>query len=271
MAKIVGGFGTSHILFPPDGVEVQAEAVFAGMMEIRRRIAALAPDLIILAGSDHLNNFSLAMQVTLGIGIADEWESFGDSGLPRDPWPGDRHSAEAIARHAAGLGFDLVQIEEARPDHGMTLARILVDPALAIPTIPLWINTVMPLPPSPARCHALGAALREAVEQSLNPGMRVVVVGHGGLSHWLAIEGEGQVAEAFDRHCLDALAAGRADELARYTAAEILQRAGNGGLELMSWLFMAGALADAPGEILYYEPIAEWMSGMGGIALEPVR
>lgn len=269
MATIVGGFATSHVLFPPDEVEVQAETVFAGMMAIRARIAALKPDIIILAGSDHLNNFSLATQVTLGIGVADSWCSFGDSGLPLTPYPGHREAAEAIARHAAIRGFDLVQIEEARPDHGMTIARFIVDPSLSIPTIPLWINSVMPIPPSPARCLALGGVVREAIQALRPEGERIVIVGHGGLSHWLSVEGMGRINVDFDRYVMERITSGNAADFAALTAAAIAREAGNGGLEMVSWLFMAGALPGADGEILYYEPILPWISGMGGLALMP--
>ena len=64
MGRIVGGFATSHVLFPPTGVEAQAGRVLDGMLRIREQVRALAPDLVVLAGSDHLNNFSLAMQVS---------------------------------------------------------------------------------------------------------------------------------------------------------------------------------------------------------------
>lgn len=269
MGKVVGGFGTSHILFPPDGVEEQAERVFAGMMEIRARIAAIKPDILILAGSDHLNNFSLGMQVTLAIGVSDSWCSFGDSGLPGTPYPGHRDAAETIARYAAEHGFDLVQIEEARPDHGMTIARFIADPSLSIPTVPVWINSVMPVPPSPARCLALGGIVRDAIESLRPEGERIVVLGHGGLSHWLSVEGSGRVNDAFDQYCMERIASGNATELADLSADDVTREAGNGGLEIVSWLFMAGTLPGAGGEILYYEPILPWLSGMGGLALTP--
>ena len=55
MGRIVGAFAMSHQLGAPDGVEEQAERAFAGMREIGRRIRALAPSLIVVVTSDHLN------------------------------------------------------------------------------------------------------------------------------------------------------------------------------------------------------------------------
>ena len=60
---------------------------------------------------------------------------------------------------------------------------------------------------------------------------------------------------------------GRGAELAHMTNAEILEAAGNGGLEVSAWITLAGAVSGARGERLYYEPMPSWASGMGGVAL----
>lgn len=270
MGRIVAGFGASHVLFPPNGVEAQAERVFQGLLDMRRRIQALEPDVLVLAGSDHLNNFNLAMQVTLGVGVADSYTTLGDAGAPVNTFQGHRDFGEAFARFAARRDFDLVQIEEVKPDHGMAIPKLIIDPENAIPTVPVYINAIMPVPPSPGRCHRLGGVLREMVETVRPESERVVVVGLGGMSHWLCLPPQGRVAEAFDRDFIDKMIGGRSDELARIEAEALLEASGNGGLELTAWLFMAGALpADARGEQLFYEAMPEWITGMGALALTP--
>lgn len=267
MGRIVGGFATSHVLFPPRGVEAQAERVLAGMMEIRHRVRALKPDVLILAGSDHLNTFSLAMQVTLGVGIADEYTTLGDAGAPVNTFKGHRDFAEGLSRFATRRDFELVQIEEVRPDHGMAIPKLIIDPHNQVPTIPVYINSNMPVPPSPSRCYRLGGVLRDFVESARPQDERVIVVGLGGLSHWLCLPPQGKVAEAFDREFIEKLVTGRAEELARMDSDALLAASGNGGLELTAWLFMAGALPpQMRGERLFYEPIPEWITGMGGVA-----
>ncbi|HEX4197383.1 MAG TPA: hypothetical protein VHZ26_08075 [Caulobacteraceae bacterium] len=271
MGVIAGGFATSHVLFPPTGVEDQAERVLQGMLEIRARIQALKPDLIVLAGSDHLNNFSLAMQVTLAVGVADDYTTLGDSGAPVTSFRGHRAFAEGFVRHAGRRDFELVQMEELRPDHGMAIPRLIIDPENAIPIVPVYINANMPVPPSPARCYRLGGVLKEFIETGRPEGERVVVVGTGGLSHWLCLPEQGRVAADFDQDFIERMVAGRAEELAALSADDVLAASGNGGLELTAWLFMAGAVPRARGEKLYYEPIPEWISGMGGLSLSPVE
>ena len=269
MGQIVGGFATSHVLFPPAGVEAQAERVLQGMLEIRSRIAALEPDVVVLAGSDHLNNFSLAMQVTLAVGVADAFTTLGDGGAPSVTFKGHRAFAEGFVRHANRHDFDLVQLEEVRPDHGMAIPRLVIDPANRLPVVPLYINSNMPVPPSPGRCYRLGGALKAYVEAARPAAERIVVVGTGGLSHWLCRPEQGKVAEAFDEDFIERMVGGRSEELAALSAEHIEAASGNGGLELTAWLFMAGAVPKARGEKLYYEPVPEWISGMGGVSLLP--
>jgi hypothetical protein len=271
MGRIVGGFATSHVLFPPTGVEARAERILQGMLDLRARVRALEPDVIVLAGSDHLNNFNLAMQVTLAVGVADQYTTLGDAGAPIVSFRGQRNFAEDFARHAQVRDYDMVQIEEVRPDHGMAIPRMIVDPTNSIPVVPVYINCNMPLPPSPGRCYRLGGVLKEMVEIGRPAGERVVVVGTGGMSHWLCLPQQGHVAVEFDESFIERLITGRAGELAAYSAEEILANSGNGGLELTAWLFMAGALPEAQGEKLYYEPMPEWISGMGGVSLSPLE
>ena len=270
MGKIVGAFATSHVLFSPDGVDDAAERVFAGMMQIRVRIAALRPDAAIIINSDHMNNFTLKAQVTLAVGVADSFTPLGDMGLPRTPFPGCRALAEAISRRSAAAGFDLTQVEEVEPDHGMALSKLIADVSNSLPIVPLYINMNMPVPPSPARCYALGAVLKEAVEKDRPADERVIVVAGGGLSHWLSTTGHGTVAEAFDRHFMTMMVSGQSAELAKISLDELERESGNGGLELGCWLCMAGSVPEAKGEIVYYEPIPLWDTGMGGLELKPL-
>jgi aromatic ring-opening dioxygenase catalytic subunit (LigB family) len=269
MSSIVGGFATSHVLFPAKDVAQQAARVVAGMMKIRAGVKLLKPDALVVVSSDHMNNFTLAQQIPLAVGVADEFIPLGDMGLPRTPFRGCRPLAEAFVRRAAERGLDLVQVEEVKPDHGMTITKLIADTNPTTPVVPVYINTNMPVPPTPARCYALGGVLKETVEaEGANFG-RVVVIGGGGLSHWLCTPEEGRVNEAFDRRFLDLITSGRAAELAQLSPSTLEAEAGNGGLELAGWLFVAGALPHARGETVYYEPIPQWITGMGGIALRP--
>jgi Catalytic LigB subunit of aromatic ring-opening dioxygenase len=269
VGQIVGGFATSHVLFSPDGAEAALERVLEGMLAIRSRIQELKPDVLVVISSDHVNNFTLRQQVTLAVGVADEHIPLGDMGIPRKPFPGHRSFAEDLARYASQSDYDLVQAEEVKPDHGIALTRLIADPDSLIPTVPLYINTNMPVPPSPARAFGLGRVLRDMVAFKRPEAERIVIIAGGGLSHWLRVPGQGRVAEEFDRATLTKLASGHASTLTKLSVKELEDQAGNGGLELASWLCMAGAMPNgAGGEILYCEPVSQWGTTMAGISLD---
>jgi len=143
----------------------------------------------------------------------------------------------------------------------------MIDPDRTIPIVPLLVNINMDPPPSPSRCYALGGALRATIENDRPKGERIAILATGGLSHWLNIARHGEVSEQFDRQVMNAIISGRAPELARMSSAEIVEQGGNGGLEIVTWLIAAATVPGRSGEIIYYEPIPEWFTGMGGIVL----
>jgi hypothetical protein len=268
MGRIVGGFATSHILMPSGDAEAAASRVFEGMMAMREEVKRLAPDVVVIANSDHMNNFNLAHQVSFAVGVADEFVPLGDMAIPLTPFRGCRALGEAFAKHAPSRGFDVVPAEEVRPDHAMMINKLVVAPNPQTPVLPVYINTNMPITPDLKRGYALGQAFCEVIEASDYDFGRVVVIGGGGLSHWLCDPQQGRVNEEFDRYFLDMMASGRSAELTKITVPQLQEAAGNGGLELANWLFMAGALPpSAKGEVVYYEPMPAWITGMGGLSL----
>ena len=268
MGSIVGAFGMSHVMFAPAGVESQAETILQGMLNVRKRVAELKPDRIVLIGGDHFNNFNLALQIPLAVAVSDSFTTLGDGGVPVFDFPGDRRFAEGLVRFSAHCDFDLVQAEEVVPDHGMAFPRMVVDPANAIPTVLLYVNSGMPVPPSPSRCYRLGGVVRGFVEKARPEGERIVCIGLGGLSHWLRMPGEGRIGTEFDLGFLGALERGEAEDFANgHSSSDILEASGNGGLELLSWLVAAGAAGDKGGRRFFYEAVEPWITGMAAVEL----
>jgi 2'-aminobiphenyl-2,3-diol 1,2-dioxygenase, large subunit len=267
MAKIVSVVATSHILMSPAGVEDRARHVVDGIREIGRRLRATNPDVLVVISSDHMFNLNLALQPPFCVGVADSFVPFGDMDIAQEPRPGSRAFAQAFVERAALSGFDLAKAEEFRPDHGIALPLTMIDPDRTIPIVPLLVNINMDPPPSPARCYALGGALRATIESDRPGDERVAILATGGLSHWLNIPRHGEVSEQFDRQVMDAITSGRASELARMSSADVVEQGGNGGLEIVNWLIAAATVPGRSGEIVYYEPIPEWFTGMGGVVL----
>jgi protocatechuate 4,5-dioxygenase beta chain/2'-aminobiphenyl-2,3-diol 1,2-dioxygenase large subunit len=266
MGQIIGAFAMSHQLGAPDGVEAQSERVFQGMREIGRRIRALEPDLIVLVTSDHLNNFSLATPAPFAIATAAEFTPLGDMGLPRDPVPGAAEFARGFLAFAAGQGLAISIADPIQPDHGVMIPLGIVDPERRIPVAPVYVNTVFYPEPGPAESRRLGALLNAYVD-GLPDDARIVLLGAGGLSHWVGMPQEGSINEAWDRDVLDQMLAGDVDALSARDNAGILDIAGNGGLEINAWIAIAAAVPGARGECLFYEAMPEWATGMAGVEL----
>jgi 2'-aminobiphenyl-2,3-diol 1,2-dioxygenase, large subunit len=267
MGQLVAAGACSHILMSPAGVEDRAESIVSGIREVGRRILSKKPDLVVVVSSDHMFNINMSLQAPFAVGVADSYTPFGDMDIPREPRPGHRAFAESFVAHAAARGFDLAKAEELRPDHGVALPMLLIDPQRTVPIVPVLININMDPAPAPARCHALGGVLRETIDKLRPAGERVGILATGGLSHWLNIPRHGEVSEEFDQEVLGSFVRGHPEDLMRLTPAQIVEQGGNGGLEIVNWLFMAGAAPGWAGDVVYYQPMPEWFTGMGGLEL----
>ena len=104
--------------------------------------------------------------------------------------------------------------------------------ATPVPIVPVFLNAYYPPnQPSPARCHALGQALANAV--TAFPGdARFGILASGGLSHFV-------VDEAFDRALIGALE--RKD--AEFFRAAPLHKLQSGSSEIRNWICLAGAIS----------------------------
>jgi 2'-aminobiphenyl-2,3-diol 1,2-dioxygenase large subunit len=265
MAQIVGAYGVSHVLMDPEGTEGRGERVIAGMKKVGQMVQAAEPDLIVMISGDHMFNINMAMQVPLCVGVADTWTPFGEMGIDRSPFSGHRDFAMHLATKASASGFDMAQAEELEPDHGIMIPLMFADPDRKRAVVPVLININMTPLPSPERCYRLGKVIRDAVD-SFPSAERVAVIGTGGLSHWIFLPQMGEVAEEFDRQLLRDFAEGRAQDLATLSADEIVDRSGNGGIEIVNWLVAAAAVNGNGGTEVFYEPVPEWLTGMGGVA-----
>lgn len=268
MGRIVSAAATSHT-FGDSAADASAAArIQSGMAQIGRIIEQSQPDVLVVVSSDHLNNFTLDAQIPLAVGIADEYVPLGDMGVPKVVFPGSREFGSAFAAYCADIGFDLVPVENLRPDHGVGFPNAFSNPKGRAKLVPLYVNTVMTPSPSCARGYDLGKAFRAFVETKRPITERVAVLGTGGLSHWVCLPDSGRVNEAWDRQIMDYLVSGEGGKIASLSREEILREGGNGGLEIATWAFVAGASGDATGRAIYYEAMTSWWTGMGGVVMD---
>lgn len=264
MGRIVAACAASHILMSPTGCEEQAARIVAGMAELGRRLRKTEPDVVVLITSDHMFNINLSLQPRFVVGVADSYLPMGDMDIPRDPVPGSRVVGRAITDQADKDGFDICQAEEYALDHGVMVPLLFMD-LRGIPVVPLIVNINTEPMPSASRCLALARSVRRAIEQRTPSDCKVAVIGAGGLSHWLCVPRHGEVSVEFDRMVMEKLASGQMADLVAMGNDAIIEQGGNAGIEILTWVMAAEAASASSGETLYYEPMSQWFTGIGGM------
>jgi protocatechuate 4,5-dioxygenase beta chain len=271
MGHFVGGFCLPHdplITGAPSAASPeQAQKVHAAFQRVRERIEALGADTVIVIGDDHCAMFDTGCQPSLLIGI-------GDLEGPLEPWlniprrivPSNPALAEHIMHFGFRQGFDWAVAKTLVLDHST-----MVPIHLAVPNttraIPIYVSSGMAPLIRAERCKQLGQMLAQAV--AAWPGdERVVILGTGGISHWVGMADMGRVNVEFDHKILDVVKNGDVDALVALSDEEIVEQAGNGALEIRNWIVAMAALPGAKPSVIAYEPVEPWITGLGFAELE---
>jgi aromatic ring-opening dioxygenase catalytic subunit (LigB family) len=288
---LVAAFACSHTGLMTTRRELAAgtdsEPVFAAFSDAARQIDALDPDVIVIIGTDHLQAYSLAQLPAYSIGVGPVARGRGDAGQPACSVPVHQQAAQHILGAAIRRGFDLCYCEDVSIDHSFVCPLLLLTPELDRPIVPLAVNCNYPPRPTLERSVQLGLMLREVL--AAGPPGRAVLIGTGGLSHWVGsaerrafidqpagtrlagladhpvtIAATGPVNEEFDHEFLGHVTAGSlGDFSAAWPPDRIEQEAGNGAHELRNWLTVAAAAGFGPGEVLTYRAVPQWLTGIG--------
>lgn len=249
----------------------------AGIDEARRRVTDFGPDLVVFFGSDHRRAFVDSVPAIAVMLAAD---GLGDLGSPTGSYDVPSDIAEPLAAALLSREFDVTVVRKVALDHGFgqTYAHLIGD-LPTVPVIPIYLNCATPPLAGPERSYTLGRAVGEELAQL---GKRVLYIGSGGLSH-SPPSLEAAAAGLSDEERLTVNEAGRAaardkinpewdqhflkriehepESLASFTNEDIAP-AGVGAHEVRTWI-AAVAAGSTPMETVAYEPVPEWITGMG--------
>jgi 2,3-dihydroxyphenylpropionate 1,2-dioxygenase len=302
VAEIVGFVAMSHspfaTLLPPDDPSSPGGLFLADADRVAKAVARLAPDAAVVIGPDHFhaNFYDVMPPFVLGV---EEATGFGDFGSRAGALPVASDLAWSIRDGVAEAGFDVSLSYSLTVDHGVVQSYEMACGG-EIPLVPLVVNTAAPPLPSMSRCVQLGRSLGNAIRGAAFPG-RVLVIASGGLSHWLpsndprdpSVVGERREAMIHGRKYAEAFAAAREPRVramagnpdARVNSEwdawflrqlstmdlepvvalgheGLEERAGSGGHEIRTWL-IGHAATGMPFTWTSYEPVPEWITGMG--------
>lgn len=241
----------------------QRKAFFSAMEHLREEIEARRVTTMIVVSNEHFTNFFLECfpQLCVGVGEVNTGPAEPWLGIPQGPVLGNPDLALQLTTALLGVGFDPAFSHRLDMDHGIMTVYQELDPARNARLVPIVQNcAVKPMSPL-SRSWELGMALRQAIEEY--PGEeRVALIGAGGLSHWVGVPRVGDIDEDFDRWFLAHLEGGTVPTILDLSDSEI-DLAGNGAHEIRSWVAVAAAASPTHASVLAYEPIAEWITGMG--------
>ena len=274
MAQIVAAMAMTHApgmtgwftQAPKD----QQELTLRATAELRQRLDAARPDVVIMFSNDHLLNWPLNNTPEYTVGIGDEHvgpADWFDEWLAMEKYhvPGHSSLARFIVNESARHGLALAHLRDMQFDDGISVPTHYLNPDGKFRLIPVTMNCTVPPIPEPARAYEVGAILRDVIRAY--PGSeRVAVVATGGLSHEPGGPRYFWVDEEFDRWFLDLLKHGDHAALLRECTLERMEAAGSGGTaELLAWILVL-AFTRGPADILAYMPAIAWRSGTGMVA-----
>jgi aromatic ring-opening dioxygenase catalytic subunit (LigB family) len=245
----------------------QQEEALRATAEMRERLAAARPDVVIAFSNDHLLNWPINNTPEYTVGIAaehvgpadwyDEWLALSKYRIPGHP-----ALASYIVNEGARRRLALAYLREMKFDDGISVPMHYLNPTGSIPLIPVTMNCTVPPIPTPERAYQVGSVLRDMLKAY--PGNeRIAILATGGLSHEPGGPRYFWVDEEFDLWFLELLKKGDHGALLRDCTLERMEEAGSGGTaELLSWI-LALAFTTGPAEVVAYMPAIAWRSGTG--------
>jgi 2,3-dihydroxyphenylpropionate 1,2-dioxygenase len=231
------------------------DAFSASYERMRGALEAQRPDALVVVGAEHFANFFMNNMPSICVGMADAYEGPIEDeewlGIRRSRVPGLPELSKRLIEEVM-QDVDLAYAEEWKFDHGIMVPLSFLTPRYDLPVIPVNINCQGPPLIPLHRCYEFGRALRRACERAPE---RIALVGTGGISHWPATPDSGKINEKWDRAFLERFVANKRAELLAYRDADVWREAGQGGLEIRTFIAVAGATEGCTGELWFYAPI----------------
>lgn len=255
----------------PDKPELESEtdeikwtkwrACMSAIEQLRQRLDALRPDVLIVVGDDQHENLIDDNMPPFTIFIGNQAEASVSlrylnqvKSENRTRYDIDAKMAEALVMGLMDRGFDPSYSKKTRYDGGLghAFARVLkfLKPKADCRVIPVMVNTYYPPAPSAKRCLNFGQTLASLIRNY--PGNdRVVLAASGGLSHT-------KIDQALDDKFLAALKTNDTNYMSAMPSSLFRE----GTSEILNWIAVAGA-ADRPGKVVEYAPLYRTKTGVG--------
>jgi hypothetical protein len=275
MADIVMAYSASHAPMmtadPGSAPRQQAESFFGALEKVSDMARTTGVQAIVMITGEHFTNFFLDGLPQIAVGLDEEHLGPPEVWLqvPKKMVPSDSGLAAHITAGLIEQGQQPALSYGMKLDHGFMTVYYWLDPTMELPMVPIVLNCTTPPLMTTRQFYDFGVALGNAIRSYDGLG-RVGLVAGGGLSHFVGEPRVGDIDEEFDRWFLDRLASGDLSEILDLPNDELME-AGNGTGEVRAWIALAGAMGGAAGHVLAYEPVYEWINGMGVVLYDGDR
>lgn len=224
----------------------QVEAMRRAMAKIGQRLQGYQPDVLIMLGNDHTENYFKAcvpsFSVHCGLSVGGRFGSRSFQHL------GAGELGYDVVEQLQSRGFDPAFTNYAELSYAYGIPLDFCEIAEDLPVLPVFVNAYLPPQPSPERCFAFGAALHEAC---VNLGLRAIMIGSGGMSHY---PGTGQYAHPDVETDKTLLGAFQSGDTRRVLSYDIKDLDDTGNLELLPWIALAGAVGQRTPDVWEFAP-----------------
>ena len=269
-----------------DGRPVSAEAsrLLEGIARMRGGLAASRPDVIVMAGSDHLCQFFFNNMPPFLIGKAER--IVGPPGYEQRDWGLKTYDAQIegkLARYVLTQGFehevDFAYSDEFIVDHAFSVPLNFMRPEADLPIVPIFLNFLAPPVPPAKRYLKLGGIVRKIIEQ-YDENLRVAVICTGHMTNGVGgpymLRHTERPESDWDRAINAAMLANDVDGILAHCSWEEMYAQGNNTPGFLGFVFAYGMAAGAPFSWHDYVPsrsqplmtMLEWNEGQlnGGIS-----
>lgn len=263
MARIVSLIGVPHDPTLPISARLHKEgraqpgavAALDCFAELRKGLADAAPDVLVMVGSDHLNQWFFNNMAPFMVGkptrlrgpFASEMKAWG---LEECDLPVHGALARHLLKRGYEAGVDFAFTDEFVADHSFTIPLNFLRPEHDLAVVPMFVNLLAPPVPPGSRFAAVGAATRRCLESFSDP-LRVAIIVTGHMSN--GVGGPGMMRNmaepesAWDREMWTRIEANQVDEIVRHATWDQLYAAGNGTPGFLAYVFALGtAMGAAP-------------------------
>lgn len=228
----------------------------------RAAIRDAAPDVILVIGNDHMDQFSYDNLPGFAVALGDRMEGpfwYEDEIMRLPSYSAPVHTALAtdVLHGAYESGFEPSRCENYRVDHAFTIPLDAMVPGAGIPVVPVFTNTFGPPLPSSRRCYEFGRMLRSVIDGRPDD-ERIAVVGSFNLSVEVGGPMMGQRNTGFDERVLALMEAGDTDRLVNELEPHRLVRYGNSTAEFLNYQATLGVVGERKPDVVWYRLVKAW-------------